>query len=269
MNLLEKICADKRKHVAAMKAERPLAALAQSAKGAEAPRGFAARLEEVADGGNFALICEMKRASPSGGLIRSDFDPARIARDYEAGGAACLSVLTDAPYFQGRAEDLTAAHSACGLPVLRKDFMIDPYQIVESRALGADCVLLILAALDDAEAKTLEAAAMDHGMDVLIETHDAGEVVRALRFRSRLIGINNRNLKSLKTDLATTEQLARNIPDDRILVSESGIRTAADLARLSEAGADAFLVGESLLREPDLAAATRALLKTPLVGAGA
>jgi len=269
MNLLEKICADKRKHVAAMKAERPLAALAQSAKRAEPPRGFAARLEEVADGGKFALICEMKRASPSGGLIRSDFDPARIARDYEAGGAACLSVLTDAPYFQGRAEDLTAAHSACGLPVLRKDFMIDPYQIVESRALGADCVLLILAALDDAEAKTLEAAAMDHGMDVLIETHDAGEVARALRFRSRLIGINNRNLNNLKTDLATTEQLARDIPDDRILVSESGIRTAADLARLSDAGADAFLVGESLLREPDLAAATRALLQTPLVGAGA
>lgn len=269
MNLLEKICADKRKHVEAMRAGRPLAELIQSAKRADPPRGFAARLEEAGDAGKFALICEMKRVSPSGGPIRPDFDPARIAKDYEAGGAACLSVLTDAPYFAGRDEDLSAARSACTLPVLRKDFMIDPYQIVESRALGADCVLLILATLDDREAMSLEAAALDYGMDVLIETHDSAEVERALRLRSRLIGINNRDLKTLKTDLATTEQLAREIPDDRILVSESGIRTPADLARLSDAGADAFLIGESLLREPDVAIATRALLETRYVAAGA
>lgn len=269
MNLLETICADKRRHVGAMKAKKPLAELIQSAKRADAPRGFAARLENAGEAGRFALICEMKRVSPSGGAIRPDFDPARIARDYEAGGAACLSVLTDAPYFAGRDEDLSTARSACTLPVLRKDFMLDPYQIVESRALGADCVLLILAALDDRDARSLEAMALDYGMDVLVETHDAAEVERALGLRSRLIGINNRDLKTLKTDLATTEKLARAIPDDRILVSESGIRSPADLARLSDAGADAFLIGESLLREPDVAVATRVLLETRSVAAGA
>lgn len=269
MNLLEKICADKRKHVEAMKAKYPLTELIQSANRADAPRGFAARLEEAGEAGTLALICEMKRVSPSGGPIRPDFDPAHIAREYEAGGAACLSVLTDAPYFAGRDEDLSAARSACTLPVLRKDFMVDPYQIVESRAMGADCVLLILAALDDAEAKSLEASALDLGMDVLLETHDAAEVERALRLRSRLIGINNRDLKTLKTDLATTEKLAREIPDDRILVSESGIRSPADLARLTDAGADAFLIGESLLREPDVAVATRTLMETHYIAAGA
>lgn len=267
MNQLEKICADKRKHVDAMKAQHPPAEMARAAACMDPPRGFLRRLEAVADAGQYPLICEMKRASPSGGLIRPDFDAAAIAKAYEAGGAACLSVLTDAPYFKGRDEDLPSARSACTLPVLRKDFIIDPYQIAESRVLGADCVLLILAALDDAQAKTLEAAAIDHGMDVLIETHDAQELQRSLRMRSRLVGINNRNLRTLQTDLATTEKLARDLPDDRILVSESGIRTAADLARLSEAGADAFLIGESLLRERDLASATRALLDAPFVGA--
>jgi indole-3-glycerol phosphate synthase len=269
MNTLQRICADKRKHIAARKAERPLQALARDAEKAGPPRGFAARLQDVAEAGNFALICEMKRTSPSGGVIRPDFDPAKIARDYEKGGATCLSVLTDAPYFQGRDEDLTAARAACALPVLRKDFMLDPYQIVESRALGADCVLLILAALEDDEAAALEASAMDQGMDVLIEVHDADELARALRLRSRLIGINNRNLKTLETDLTTTEKLARDIPDERLLVSESGIKTAADLARLADAGADAFLVGESLMRQPDVAAATRNLLSAPLAAAGA
>jgi len=269
MNTLERICADKRKDVAARKAERPLAALGREAEKAEPARGFAARLREVAEGGNFAVICEMKRASPSGGLIRADFEPTQIARDYEKGGAACLSVLTDGPYFQGRDEDLTAARAACTLPVLRKDFMIDPYQIVESRAIGADCVLLIMAVLDDPAATALEARAIELGMDVLIEVHDSGELTRALRLRSPLIGINNRNLKTLETDLSTTEELAREVPDDRLLVSESGIKTAADLARLAEAGADAYLVGESLMRAPDIAAATRELLRAPMAAAGA
>jgi indole-3-glycerol phosphate synthase len=262
-DVLAEICAAKRDHVARRKRERPLAKITGEAAAAPAPRGFANRLTEVADLGRYALICEMKRASPSGGLIRADFDPAALARAYESGGAACLSVLTDAPYFKGRDEDLTAARSACSLPVLRKDFMLDPYQIVESRALGADCVLLILAALEDDQAVELEAAALELGMDVLAEVHDASELARALRLRTRLIGINNRNLKTLRIDLQTTETLARDVPDNYLLVAESGIRTRDDLARLSEAGADAFLIGESLMRERDVAAATRALTKAP------
>jgi indole-3-glycerol phosphate synthase len=269
MNALERICADKRQHVAARKAERSLPELRREAERATLPRGFAARLKEVGETGSFALICEMKRASPSGGLIRPDFDPAEIARAYEKGGAACLSVLTDAPYFRGEDADLAKARNACTLPVLRKDFMLDPYQVVESRALGADCILLIMAALGDGEAAELESLAMELGMDVLIEVHDAEELARALRLRSELIGINNRNLKTLKTDLETTEKLARDVPDERILVSESGIATAADLRRLAEAGAEAFLVGESLMRQADVTAATRALLNAPLAAAGA
>jgi indole-3-glycerol phosphate synthase len=262
-DVLAEICAAKRDHVARRKREKPLGVVTGEAAAAPPPRGFAERLAKVANLGRYALICEMKRASPSGGLIGADFDPAALARAYERGGAACLSVLTDAPYFQGRDEDLMQARAACRLPVLRKDFMLDTYQIVESRALGADCVLLILAALEDTQASELETAAIELGMDVLAEAHDAAELERALRLRTRLIGINNRDLKTLKTDLRTTELLARNVPDDCLLVAESGIRTRDDLARLSEAGADAFLIGESLMRQPNVAAATRALTTAP------
>lgn len=268
-NALDRICADKRKHVATQKAVKQLEALRDEAEKLPPPRPFAQRLMNVAEAGRYAVICEMKRASPSGGQIRADFDPGILARQYEDGGAACLSVLTDGPHFQGRDEDLIAARSACGLPCLRKDFMLEPYQIVESRALEADCVLLIMAMLSDGEAYELESLAMDFGMDVLVEVHDAEELSRALRLRSRLIGINNRNLKTLKTDIATTEELARQMPDDRILVSESGIKTLADIERLSEAGADAFLVGESLMREKDVTAAIRALIGESLEQVGA
>ncbi|MGB8276161.1 MAG: indole-3-glycerol phosphate synthase TrpC [Alphaproteobacteria bacterium] len=258
-DVLAKICADKRTLIAGRKQAKPVAQLEREAAAAGEPRGFLDRLKATAEGGRFALICEIKRASPSGGLIRADFDPPALARAYEAGGAACLSVLTDEPYFQGRDADLVAARAACGLPVLRKDFMLDAYQIVEARALGADCILLIMAALDDETARELEATAMDLGMDVLAEVHDKPELDRALRLRTPMIGINNRDLKTLKTDLQTTERLARDVPDDRLLVAESGIRTADDLARLSAAGVDAFLVGESLMRQNDVAAATRTL----------
>jgi indole-3-glycerol phosphate synthase len=257
---LARITADTARHVAACKARRPLAELEQAAKAADAPRGFARALKTTIAAGRYGLIAEIKKASPSKGLIRPDFDPPSLARAYERGGAACLSVLTDEPYFQGKDEFLVQARAATGLPVLRKDFMIDPYQIVEARALGADCVLLIMACLDDALAGELAKLAHRWGMDVLVEVHDAAELDRALKIDSDLVGVNNRNLKTLAVDLATTEQLAPKVPKDRVLVAESGLGSPGDLLRMSKVGASAFLIGESFMRKPDVEAAVREIL---------
>lgn len=259
-DVLTRICDDKRIHVARMKADKHMGAVVQAAKQASPVRRFADKLAAAIANGGYGLIAEIKKASPSKGLIREDFDPARLARAYEAGGASCLSVLTDAPYFQGADEFLVQARSACGLPVLRKDFMLEPYQVVESRALGADCILIIMAAVSDGQAAELAAAAREYGMDALIEVHDEAELDRALTIDGRLLGINNRNLKTLDVDLATTERLAPSVPKDRILVCESGIYETEDLKRMSGIGAKCFLVGESLMRQNDVEMATRALL---------
>jgi indole-3-glycerol phosphate synthase len=266
---LARILRAKREEVARRRSARPLAELERRVRSASPPRGFAAALEAAVTAGRYGLIAEIKKASPSKGLIRADFDPAALACAYREGGATCLSVLTDGPYFQGSDADLMAARTAVDLPVLRKDFMIDPYQIAESRALGADCVLLIMAALNDREARELETAAVAYGMDVLLEVHDADELERALHLKSRLIGINNRDLKTLAVDLKTTETLAPQVPSDRILVAESGLAAPADLARMARAGTRCFLIGESLMRQADVAAATRALLTPAPVPASA
>ncbi|QKG71643.1 indole-3-glycerol phosphate synthase TrpC [Erythrobacter mangrovi] len=260
MNKLVEICATKRDEVAARKTARSLGDLEALAAEQGAPRGFRAALERAQAGG-YGLIAEVKKASPSKGLIREDFRPSQHARDYAIGGAACLSVLTDAPYFQGHEDFLIEARAACDLPVLRKDFMVDPWQVAEARAIGADAILIIVAALEDAQMAEIEAAAMEHGMDVLVEVHDEAEMERAARLRSRLIGVNNRDLRTFVTDLATTERLAPLAPQGALLVGESGIASHADCQRLALAGVRSFLVGESLMRQADVASATRTLLR--------
>ena len=259
MNKLEEICANKRIEVGARRAERSITALDHRAAAQSAPRGFRQALEAKSHDG-FGLIAEIKKASPSKGLIREDFQPAAHAKAYQEGGAACLSVLTDAPYFQGHETFLIEARNACELPVLRKDFIVDPWQVAEARAIGADAILIIVAALDDTLMSEIEAAAIERGMDVLVEVHDEAEMERAARLRSRLIGVNNRNLKTFRTDLATTERLAPLAPKGSLLVGESGIASHADCERLAKAGVRCFLVGESLMRQNDVEAATRQLL---------
>ena len=262
MNALQRIEAYKRYEIAQRKQAIPLSDLDALARSALPVRGFAKALKSRADEAGLALIAEVKKASPSKGLIREDFDPPALARAYEAAGAACLSVLTDSPSFQGHEDYLRAARAATALPVLRKDFMLDPWQVTESRAMGADAILVILASVDDALAGELVSAARDWGMDALIETHDRDELERALRLDSPLVGINNRNLATFETSLETFETLATLIPSDRIAIAESGIASRADAERVQRAGASAILVGESLMRQADVERATQALLSS-------
>ena len=266
---LSHICAEKREHVARCREERPLPEMIVLAQTASPARGFLRQLTQARAAGRYGLIAEIKRASPSQGLIRKDFDAVALAKAFEAGGASCLSVLTDEPWFQGRDDYLTVAREATALPALRKDFLLDPYQIYEARALGADCVLLILAALDEEAASLLEKTAFALGMDALIEVHSKAELDRALAMHSALIGINNRNLETLEVNLETTERLARHVPKDRLVVCESGLSTAEDLARMAKVGVTTFLIGESLLRASDVAAATKALLASAMPGQAA
>ncbi|MGI9490538.1 MAG: indole-3-glycerol phosphate synthase TrpC [Geminicoccaceae bacterium] len=259
-DVLTRICDIKRTDVAKRKAARPLTELERAAADAPPTLGFVQAIETTVQQGRFALIAEIKKASPSKGLIRADFDPPVLASAYKAGGATCLSVLTEEPHFQGSDAYLSQARGAATLPCLRKDFTLDAYQVVEARVIGADCILLIMAALIDDQAKSLAGLARDLGLDVLVEVHDEQELDRALRLDARLIGINNRNLKTLAIDLSTTEALAASVPDDRLMVSESGLYNHDDLQRMADVGARCFLVGESLMRESDVAAATRRLL---------
>ncbi len=257
---LTEICATKREDVAARKAATDLATLAARAAEQTPPRGFRRALDAKTATGGYGLIAEIKKASPSKGLIRTDFDPPAHARAYEAGGAACLSVLTDAPYFQGHEDYLVAARAACALPVLRKDFMIDPWQVLEARSIGADAILIIVAALSDTQMREIEDCALGLGMDALVEVHDADELERALALTSRLIGVNNRNLKDFTVDFARTYELVGRAPEGCTFVAESGLGSRADLDAMAAHGVDCFLIGESLMRQADVEAATRALL---------
>jgi len=259
-NKLTEICETKRDHVARRKAATSFAELSARARAADAPRGFRAALDAKVAAGGYGLIAEIKKASPSKGLIRADFDPPAHARAYEAAGAACLSVLTDIPYFQGDDAYLVQARAACSLPCLRKDFMVDPWQVTEARALGADAVLIIVAALDDAQMAEIEAAAIEYGMDVLVEVHDAAQLERATKLRSRLIGVNNRDLRDFTVDFARTYELVGQAPVGCTFVAESGLGSKDDLDAMAARGVHCFLVGESLMRQADIAAATRRLL---------